>query len=911
MTIRRFEIEPLLPLLAQGYTVLTPNNRSVDGILREYGNHLSQSGKQETGWQRPPVFAIDIYIQQLWQQAAAHGTSPFNETRLLNRFEETEIWLQIVKSSYAEFPLLNSEETADSVARSYQFFQQWEVSEAAGLERYKGAVDFQTFLTWSNQFDARCRKLNVVSLSDAGRLISANIKNILTLLPQMIALINFDHPPPLYSALFEAIGSAVDLHWSRSERGSVDLSNAYRDTASYSREFQTSRQEVAACLDWCNEIGDQNPEAHIGIIIDHNRSLESLVEQHFFNCSKQSSFAFSSYLNRYQSNEKLADLPHINAAMSLLSLNNELIECEGFCRTLQSTRIIGAMDERPARIALEIYLRKNFETEARLSHVREQMLHEGSDYHCPILAKAILEFDELARRESKQQSLRQWLQLFGTQLQTLGWPGTDSAERDLQLAEQWQQNIQRLAESSSVLGNISLPVALGKLQAFFKRVNVNLHFDDRLQISLIDIEEAQDLVFDHVWVLSVDDRNWPQTTKPMAFLPYSLQQELQLPGSSNQKQLDLAIEQLVSLRLNTSDKVVLSYHTLEEEIRIRRSPLLAEIEFAEEMSAESTPIKTAPNRRSLESFQDSLHIPLSSDERISGGTSLLSNQSNCPFRAFARNRLKATGLEEFSHGLSPLARGNALHKALEHLGTKLRDSETLHSLSATARDALISSSAMVATDFLRKRHPETMTPAFTVLEGKRLSGLLGEFLAVEDRRDAFVILHNEQEINWAHSKLSLTLRIDRIDRLEDGSILLIDYKTGRHANYRWFDERPDDMQLPIYQLAITSAGDDTVAATLIFQLNAENTGVISPMQLPNFGAQLTVSSQAKQFAGDWPALQEYWNAAIYGLAQEFEDGLLAIAPTRSHTTCQYCDLAPLCRIAETDRHATAYSEEEL
>ena len=407
------------------------------------------------------------------------------------------------------------------------------------------------------------------------------------------------------------------------------------------------------------------------------------------------------------------------------------------------------------------------------------MLQNERSHHCPILAQSLLAFSELSRHEPNHQPLRQWLQLFSKQLQLLGWPGNSCAEHNRRQSILWQQCSQRFAASSKVLGNISLASALGKLQTFLKQSNVNLNFDDRRQISLVDIEESQDLLFDYVWILSVDDRNWPQAINPVAFLPYGLQQTLDMPGSTNQQQLDTSLTQLISLRKNTKAKMVISHHTLEEELSIRPSALLKEIAFepvnASEIVVEEN--SSNPMANILERYEETLHIPLLTDEKVSGGTGLLSNQSNCPFRAFARNRLKAKGLDEFSYGLNSLVRGNALHKALEKIGQQLGDSKTLHSLSPSQTEELTTQGAEIAIDYLRKLHPETMTPAFSLLEKGRLTNLLEGFLLVEKQRSEFTILHNEKTVSWQHSQLSLTLRIDRVDQLADGSVALIDYKT--------------------------------------------------------------------------------------------------------------------------------------
>lgn len=916
MAIRRFNIDPLLPLLSDGYTLLTPNNRGVDGILREYASIFHNASEPAKTWKRPPVFAIDIYIQQLWQLAASQAIAPFYEAQLLTRFDEQETWLQIVRSSYETYPLLNIEETANSVARSYRFYQQWDVAANGDTERYRNAVDFQTFLNWSAQFEARCKKFNAVSLSDASRVIATHIEELEPILPNKIALINFNQPPPLYIKLFDALARVCEVEWQRSSTQDTQLGAAFKNRDNAYRSFQDSNTEIDACIDWCQTKAKDFPASHIGIVVDHKRSLEPIIEEALFKNSSVSNslqFDIADHLNRYHSSDALIELQDFNVALSLLALNFELIDSERFCKLLQLPSLIGAQEELQARIALETTLRGNTEAEARLSQLRAVMLQEKRDHHCPILAQTLLVFSELARHEPSHQSLRQWLLLFSRQLQLLGWPGNASAEHNQRQSLLWQQSIQRFSASSAVLGNISLGSALAKLQTYLKQSNINLNFDDRRQISLVDIEEAQDLLFDHVWVLGVDDRNWPQAISPVAFLPYRLQQELEMPSSSNQQQLETALSQLIALRENTQAELVISLHSLEEELSIRPSALLKEIDF-KQLSASKTIAERDSSgwiNGALERHEETLHIPLRKDEDVSGGTGLLSNQSNCPFRAFARNRLKARGLEEFSYGLNSLVRGNALHKALEHIGKQLGGSITLHGLSTRQTEELLSSSTDIAIDYLRILHPETMTPAFSLLERGRLTSLLEGFLLLEKQRNEFTILHNEKNVSWQHSQLSLNLRIDRIDQLADGSLALIDYKTGKFTNYRWFDDRPDDLQLPLYQIAISADSEQSVSATLIFQLNAENIGLISPMELTDFGAEIKVSRQAKTFEGGWSALQDYWNRSIRALVGEFESGLIAVAPTRGYMTCQYCDLGPLCRIAESDQSQILLSEEEI
>src|SRR6202000_1110226 len=58
--------------------------------------------------------------------------------------------------------------------------------------------------------------------------------------------------------------------------------------------------------------------------------------------------------------------------------------------------------------------------------------------------------------------------------------------------------------------------------------------------------------------------------------------------------------------------------------------------------------------------------------------------------------------------------------------------------------------------------------------------------------------------NVAVGPLSLSVRMDRVDEIEGGEVL-IDYKTGKAPPNDWLTDRPDAPQLPLY--AILSHAD--------------------------------------------------------------------------------------------------------
>ena len=99
---------------------------------------------------------------------------------------------------------------------------------------------------------------------------------------------------------------------------------------------------------------------------------------------------------------------------------------------------------------------------------------------------------------------------------------------------------------------------------------------------------------------------------------------------------------------------------------------------------------------------------------------------------------------------------------------------------------------------LKEAVRERLPHRYLEMEERRLNFLLGEWLEYELTRVEFTALETEAERSVTLAGLTFDLRLDRIDRLSDGSLLVIDYKTGVVTPKSWELPRPDDVQLPLY-----------------------------------------------------------------------------------------------------------------
>jgi probable DNA repair protein len=293
---------------------------------------------------------------------------------------------------------------------------------------------------------------------------------------------------------------------------------------------------------------------------------------------------------------------------------------------------------------------------------------------------------------------------------------------------------------------------------------------------------------------------------------------------------------------------------------------------------------------------------------VRGGSQLFGDQAACPFKAFATHRLGARPLERPQAGLDAARKGSLLHRVLERLWQDLRSQANLLALDDAALRGLLRAEIGEVLEAQRRRSPATFTERFRALEARRLEERLSAWLDLERRRSPFTVAASEQQRRFAIGGLRLAVKIDRVDRLDDGAQVVLDYKTGKVRPSAWFGPRPEEPQLPLYAVASRDGpggdglGGGDVAAVAFAQIRAERvafSGVVRGAGvLPGLPAAGKGELQAA--AGQWPAVLDAWAAELERLAAAFRAGDAAVDPKHGLKTCaaSYCELAPLCRVRE-------------
>ena len=240
-------------------------------------------------------------------------------------------------------------------------------------------------------------------------------------------------------------------------------------------------------------------------------------------------------------------------------------------------------------------------------------------------------------------------------------------------------------------------------------------------------------------------------------------------------------------------------------------------------------------------------------------------------------------------------------EALEALWTSLRTSAALAALAPAARQQCIAEASATALDNFERDRRITLPARFRQLEAVRLGRLLDLWLEVETRRgQAFEVIACEQEAEVEIEEIRVKMVVDRIDRLDDGRQIIIDYKTGAAIDIKnWAEQRITEPQLPIYAALV----NDEVAAVVFAKVLVDKPGFAGVADEKDIlpGIQGIGDDKQKIFDPaefpDWIAVVTHWRERLHAVAKEVKQGQAGVV-FADESALQYCPVLPLLRLPE-------------
>lgn len=893
-----FNIASLLPLIEEGALILTPNQRLASRMLTAYS--LSQSSRVS---EKPAVLAIEDWLNQLWQQWVLQGDEEVLQSMVLTSHQELMLWEKIITDSDQGCTLMRPAATAQQVSVAYKQLVLWQLDTEAIRGELSSNKDSQAFQAWLDEFKKSCSENSWITKTQAQHhLVEALSQN--KLMPaNKLVLVGFSRLPPLYQQLISLSDAIMfELPQNTPELGAVCC--------------ESTQQELQAAAVWAKQQLRNNDHCTVAIVVPEldqqraevQRCLQEVFEPEYMlpeTGQRATPFNISAGV-------PLLETPVVATAMDWLTLCGQGLETERVARLLQAPfgDLFCFKNSKEINQLYSLIISLYELQQHKLSHADLRYCAQNLQADDEVKINTLLQKQaEILRRARSPKGLpaSEWPAIFHACLASVGWPGNRELDSlEFQQLSQWQSCLEQFAQFDEVAGPLDYFSALGRLRAVLARQSFQPKTpDSRLQV--LGVLEAAGLHFDCLWLTSMSDKQWPSSHAPNAFLPYGLQQKMQMPHASAQRELEYA-EELTRQFLSCASKVIISYPSSVNDAESQISPLYADIPSITLHALLGRPLdQLLPMREirrrhhelsDLESFNPGKAPVVEQQEKIAGGSSVFASMSACPFKAFAQHRLHLKALPTAQLGLNAADRGTLLHRALELLWKQLKNQRALLSLDEEAKQVLCQQVIEYACTDMQHRKPKLFGQRLKQLEQERLFALLQNWLAIEIQRSDFTVAHLEYDKKVKFADLEIALRIDRVDQLSDGSWLLVDYKSGRPSVNKWWGERPDEPQLPFYAHVLNQ--EQRIGGIAFGQVRSDACELKGVGEETLADERLRWDDKYQNVAGvsGWEALMEYWQQVLNQLAREFIQGEAQVDPKQPSTTCTYCDLASVCRVAQ-------------
>lgn len=851
--------------------IITPNFRLSATLHKLYQQYQMECG--HAAWKTPRILPVNSWLQQTWldYSSAYFGHLPL----LLNASQEQFLWEKVLANAKESEILLKLSETADLAKSARDLLINWQIDINQPI--FNSTSDYQALKKWLVNFNDMLAKNHWTTSSD-----------LISHLAQAVTAKHITPEDTILLVGFTEISPAMDSLLKTYTNHGTNI-----QTLSLAKEKQQAQQiglpriedEISTMALWAKKQWENNPQAKIACVIPTLDKMRDRVKQLFADVFAEKHTYTVDLLTcpfNISAGKSLIEYPVIHAAIQLLHLHKQKISSSLFANLLSSPFIGEAESERIQRAALENQLRLTNINQLDLTQLPAVI----SEY-CPAIAKRIQNIRQLLVTDAKQ-PYAYWMNTISSVLKTAGWPGERSlSSPEYQTIEAWLNALNEISSLDYINQPVSFHDALIALQKIIAK-KIFQPQTPEAPIQVLGLLEAASLPFDYTWVMGLDDLSWPPQPKPHPFIPKKLQRELKMPHATAERELFFCLTMTQQFK-ECANNSIFSYSEQKDNLELQASPLIRDLPVLMlsdlELNVQPTAAERIQIKSDLEYLADNTGLAITLGERIKGGINVIKQQALCPFKAFAEWRLHARELESPLPGLRAKDRGNIVHHALEIIWVELKSQTTLLTTNPATLDHLINEA--IEKSLAAHADSRSQYTNYLGLEKIRLTNLIQEWLSLEKERPSFTIQAQEKRESITLGKLDLSIRIDRIDTLESGKKLIIDYKTGNSDTNKWFGDRPEEPQLPLYAL-MDPKQTVGIAFAQVATGNSSFKGI----------SQSTLDIQGIKPAYNWQEQIEQWQATLSRLSDDFYHGVANVDPKESPQTCQWCALKPLCRINE-------------
>lgn len=468
-------------------------------------------------------------------------------------------------------------------------------------------------------------------------------------------------------------------------------------------------------------------------------------------------------------------------------------------------------------------------------------------------------------------------------------------------------------EKCNITPPISIEVFASILRKHLQTITIPFEGEPLEGIQIMGILETRNIDFKNVIILSMTDANFPgNQTGRASFIPYNLRAAYGLPTPEEHEamyayyfyRLTQRAENIHMLYCSRADEKSTGecsryIHQIDYEAPHRLEKLSIGVDLSIEIN---NPIKVEKG----EYEQSLLERYLTADSGYSLSPTALFRYVECPLKFYFASIARLKADDEINDTIDALTFGNILHESMQELYTpiigianpmsrisKLRKRECVEAaVDRTIGRILLNKEGASTTDF----SGDTLLVRDIIIKY-----IMRGIMRYDLSRDGFTIVGLEDDVAHRHPisecrSVNLSGRADRIDRLPDGQLQVIDYKSGNipHLEFNGIDslfigepkERISNIfQTLLYAMMLHRERGTDVTPSLFYASRMMNDDY-SP---------LLFDHAADRFVERYSHYAEEFEYYLDETLNEIFDYDTPFHQVADNGACQYCDYKKICR----------------
>ncbi len=840
-------------LLETKNTIVVENGANQHALSSAINRSRQSNGVR--AWDAPNVITLDNSINTTYDLYSLKLGSDLGERFLLSREQERVLW----RNTIAADAVIDAR-APDKIAHLAQ--DAWYLKNMWGLRNDQLDVtyspDVEAFCRWGDDFSRLLEKTGAI---DRGTFISNYIaENHNTNFTAQ----GFRWPSPVLRSWLKQDDLLCE------PKGQLNTSNFVGHV------YDNFEDELHEALLWASCTSAKEPNSRVVVGVEsfsiHTDEVQRCCSDVFGDAGDGSEIQYS-----MKRQDLLASYPVIQIAVLILDVT-PLCKWDVLSELIRHPLLKGADEERHQRAVFDSRLRDENRYEVDLKLVVKRL--EQSD-DCPYLLEFFRLMESSFLTRPQKNSLAYWISDFNNILKLVGVNGLlekTTLRKDLEI--HWDRVCDQVITLDAVMDFISRGEALSFLKRQLQERSVS-EGGKSAGIFIMPAEEAYVLDPTHLWIVNANSSAFAPTYALSPFLSIIEQRLAGVQGAHSEKEKTI-IELNLSMLGRLGEEHHVSYSRFEGDDKVSPSPFFPELGNTESSAKNRyIPVGWKQPHAQTETYSDFIGPALQPSEILVSGVSVFSDQSACAFQAFARHRLKAVPVFEPTPGINFREKGVAVHRVLAAFWGGLKNSSTLQKLSLVERSKYIN--GILQEQLKRKYLATPIEHELFLLEINRLTALIQNWSDFEINLESFEVIAQEEKVAVNIFGVPVRIKPDRIDQLEDGSIRIVDYKTGDCVVKDWLVPRLKAPQLPIYALFHPSVDATSIAFACV------NLSAPRWIELP------TDDAASPDSWSDWV---NSWKQDIQVLAEEILNGV-ATPEQGVKDICAYCEQAASSLVNES------------